>query len=358
MQKRISSKEQGSVNGLVRLIALHSPVLLTHYSSGILIKSDPSARARPSLSNVFPCVVRKALVFAMSTFNGSSFAGHLTPQASGPQHSSGPRGDPERSLIGIPAEDEHDRGLTFFFDSWTGQPSQTSASEGSESAAPENSPRAPPSDHSLRLPLVMTPQSDSDVLMKEVSQISLSESEPSSASGVNVIATPSSSESATLDSNISQGTQSPSRLSDGRTPPMSPHADQRSFAPVNPLQGIEDPRETIDINREDIDFLLRLPNEPQHFIGPFLDPGTGTSHVPPKVREIPKSMRPEKKEPRRSSHSPIPVKGHRYDPKTQVGRKEGRHLTEERRQIARELRKIGACLRCLYNHEPVSVQSS
>ena len=295
----------------------------------------------------------------MPTSNGLSFAGHLTPQASGPQHSSGSRGDPERSLIGIPAEDEHDRGLTFFFDSWTGQLSQTSESEGSESAAPENSPRAPPSDHSSSLPLVLTPQTDSDVLMKEVSQISLSEPEVSSVSGVNVMATPSSSESATLDSNISQETQSRSHLSDGRTPPMSPYADQRNFAPVNPLQGIESPRDTIVIDREDIDFLLGLPNEPQHFIGPLLDPGTGISRVSPKVREIPKSTRPEKKESRsRKSPSPIVVKGHRYDPKTQVGRKERGPLTEERRQTARELRKIGACLRCLYNHEPVSIQSS
>ena len=301
----------------------------------------------------------------MSASNGLNFAGHsLNPQGSGPQHSSGPRGDPERSLIGIPAEDEHDRGLTFFFDSWTGQPSQTSASEGSESAAPENSPRAPPSDHDSNLPLVLTPQSDPDVLMKEVSQISLGESEASSASGVNVIATPSSSESATLDSNISQQTQSRSRLSDGRTPPMSPYADQKGFVPVNPLQGIEDPRDTIVIVQEDIDFLKGLegqclPNEPQHFIGPLLDPGIGTSHVSPKAREIHKSTRPEKKEPRsRTSHSPITVKGHRYDPKTQVGRKERRRLTEEEKQKARELRKKGACLRCLYNHEPVSVHSS
>ena len=302
----------------------------------------------------------------MSASNGLNFAGHsLTPQGSGPQHFSGPRGDPERSLIGIPAEDEHDRGLTFLFDSWTGQLSQTSASEGSESAAPENSPRAPPSDHDSSLPLVLTPQSDSDVLMKEVSQISLGESEGSPASGVNVIATPSSSESAALDSNISQETQSRSRLSDGRTPPMSPYPDQRSFVPVNPLQGIEDPRDTIVIVQEDIDFLIRSqggqgqPNEPQHFVGPLLDPGIGTSHVSPKVREIPKSTRPEKKKSRsRSSHSPILEKGHRYDPKTQVGRKERRPLTEEGRRIARELRKIGACLRCLYNHEPVSVKSS
>ena len=300
----------------------------------------------------------------MSASNGLSIAGHsLTPQASGPQHSSGPRGDSERSLIGIPAEDEHDRGLTFFFDSWTGQVSQTSASEGSESAAPENSPRAPPSDHSSGLPLVLTPQSDSDVLMKEVSEISLGESEASSASGANVIAAPSSSKSATLDSIISQETQSRSRLSEGRTPPMSPYSDQRSFVPVNPLQGIEDPRDTIVIDSEDIDFLIQSqkgqPDEPQHFIGPLLDPGIVTSHNSPKVRELPKSTRPEKKKSRsRSSHSPILVKGHRYDPKTQVGRKERRPLTEEGRQIARELRKIGACLRCLYNHEPVSVQSS
>ena len=300
----------------------------------------------------------------MSTSNGSSFAGHsLITQASGPQHSSDPRGEPERSLIGIPAEDEHDRGLTFLFDSWTGQPSQTSASEGSESAAPENSPRAPPSDHSSSLPLGTTPQSDSDVLMKDVSKMSLSESEVSSASGANIIATPSSSQSATLDSNIPQETQSRSSLSDGRTPPMSPYADQRSLPAVNPLQGLDDPYPIV-INKEDIDFLLRSqeeqgqPNEPQHLVGPLLDPGIGTSHVLPKVRGLPKSTRLGKKESSRSCHSPVLVKGRRYDPKTQVGRKERRPLTEERRQTASELRKIGACLRCSYNHEPVSLQSS
>ena len=303
----------------------------------------------------------------MSTSNGLSFAGHSSvPQASGLQHASDRRGDHGRSLIGIPSEDEHDRGLTFFFDSWTGQISQTSASEGSESAAPENSPRAPPSDHGSSLPLVMTPQSDPNVLMREVSEISLSEPEASSASGGNIIATPSSSsESANLDSNISQGTQSRSRSSDGRTPPMSPYANQRSFVPVNPLQGIENPRDTIVINKEDIDFLLHIqegqgqPDEPQHSVGPLHDPKIGSSHFSLEVRETPKSTRPRKKESRsRSSHSAVLVKGHRYDPKTQVGRKERRPLTEEGRRTARELRKIGACLRCLYNHEPVSVQSS
>ena len=323
----------------------------------------------------------------MSNSNGLSVAGHsLTPQASRSRNSSGPRGDPERSLIGIPAEDEHDRGLTFFFDSWTGQPSQTSASEGSESAAPESSPRAPPSDHSSSLPLVMTPQSDSDVLMKDVSQISLDESEASSASGVNVIATPSSSEPATLDSNVSQETQLRSRLSDGRTSPMSPYADQRSFVPVNPLLGIDDPRDTIVINRDDIDFLLRSqegqgpPNEPQHVGGPLHDPGVGSSHVSPKETDMPKSTGPRSKESRsRRSHSTILVPRQRYDPTTQIGRRshsklldprqtydpttqigrrERRPLTEERRETARALRKVGACLRCLYNHEPVSVKSS
>ena len=301
----------------------------------------------------------------MSTFNGLSFAGHsLTLEASGSQHSSGPRVDSERPLIGIPAEDEHDRGLIFLFDSWTGQLSQT-ASEGSESAAPENSPRAPPSDHSSSLPLVMTPQSDSDVLMKEVSQISLSESEASSASGVNVIATPSASEPATLDSDISQETQFRSRLSDGRTPPMSPYADQRSFVPVNPLQGIDNPRDTIDINKEDIDFLLRSqegqgqPNELQNLVGPLHDPGIGTSHFSPTVRDMPKSTGPRKRESdNRSSRSSILVKRQRYDPKTQIGRKERRPLTEEGRKTARALRKVGACLRCLYNHEHVSVRPS
>lgn len=137
---------------------------------------------------------------------------------------------------------------------------------------------------------------------------------------------------------------------------MLPYADQSSFVPLDPLQGIEYHRDPIVIDKEDIDFLIRFqeeqgqPNEPQHSIGTS---EIGTSHVSPKVKEIHKSTRPEKKEPRsRNSHSPITVKGHRYDPKTQVGRKKRRSLTEEERQTACELRKRGACLRCLYNHEP------
>ena len=204
----------------------------------------------------------------MSNPNGLHH-GNYTPNSDDPRAQGSFHGyglESERTLIGIPpAEpDEHDRGLIFFFDSWTGQPSQNSASEESEYAIPEDSIKASPSDDSTSLIQVMTPQSNLEVPRREDRQTRPNGSRNSS-SGFDLSSTPSASGRASIEAHNAQSspgllqTQSGSWTTEGRTPPtLSPSPDRTSSDPVNPLEGINDPRNTIIINQNDINFLQDL----------------------------------------------------------------------------------------------------
>ena len=312
----------------------------------------------------------------MSASNGLIQAGYTSSsQDSRSQESS--RGfdiNSERSLIGIPpAEpDEHDRGLFFFFDSWTGQPSQSSASEESEYTVPEESSKASPPDHSASLPPAMTPQSDLDLQRMEDSQSRLKGSRASSASGYDVPDTPSGSGSASLGTNQAHSsqlllqTQSGSWTSDIRTPtPLSPSPNRTNSDLIDPLEGINNPRDTIIINQEDLDFLQLLkawevqgqPNNSDDGLSPLHYPGRNSRQDAPnesKLLEGTKKKKKKKSHHLRSYPSDLVVR-HKDDPKAQVGKKERRPLTDEERKRARALREIGVCLRCLFNHETVSV---
>ena len=91
----------------------------------------------------------------------------------------------------------------------------------------------------------------------EVENLSQSQHNGDDEHSVDVVATSSMSEPVTLGSNNSQNTQFGSWFSDERTPPMSACPHQTSFNPVNPLQGITDPRDTIVINEGgDLEWLL------------------------------------------------------------------------------------------------------
>ncbi|CAF9928416.1 MAG: hypothetical protein ALECFALPRED_004053 [Alectoria fallacina] len=308
----------------------------------------------------------------MSASNGLIQAGYTSSsQDSRSQESS--RGfdiNSERSLIGIPpAEpDEHDRGLFFFFDSWTGQPSQSSASEESEYTVPEESSKASPPDHSASLPPAMTPQSDLDLQRMEDSQSRLKGSRASSASGYDVPDTPSGSGSASLGTNQAHSsqlllqTQSGSWTSDIRTPtPLSPSPNRTNSDLIDPLEGINNPRDTIIINQEDLDFLQLLkawevqgqPNNSDDGLSPLHYPGRNSRQDAPnesKLLEGTKKKKKKKSHHLRSYPSDLVVR-HKDDPKAQVGKKERRPLTDEERKRARALREIGVCLRCLFNHE-------
>ncbi len=310
----------------------------------------------------------------MSNSNGLHHASFTpNPEDSGAQGSSHGFGlESERSLIGIPpAEpDEHDRGLFFFFDSWTGQPSQTSASEESEYAVPEDSITASPSNDSTSLLQAMTPQSNFDVPRTENSQTRPYGSKTSS-SGFNVPNTPSASGPASLEAHNARSspvllqTQSGSWTTEGRTPPtLSPSPDRTSSDPVDPLEGINDPRDTIIINQYDIEFLKDLeaqerldqPNNSNDSMVPLHDRRQVTRHGSPNARDIPKKANLKKNELHIStSQSTNLVIRQKNDRRTQVGKKERRQLTEEEKKRARILRDIGVCLRCLFNHETVSV---
>lgn len=286
----------------------------------------------------------------------------------------------ERTLIGIPpAEpDEHDRGLFFFFDSWTGQPSQTSASEDSEYAIPEGSIKASPSLDSTSLPQAMTPQSNRDVPRMEDPQTRPNGSKTSS-SGFGALNTPSASGPASLEAHNAQSspvllqTQSGSWTSEGRTlPTFSPSPDRTSSDPVDPLEGINDrvsdPRDTIIINQEDINFLQGLeaqgaqhqPNNSDDSMVPLHDPRQVTRHGSPNAKKVPKKIPKKMNSTKNELHistyqSSNLVMRQRNDRRTQVVKKERRPRTEEERKRDRTLREIGVCLRCLFNHETVSV---
>lgn len=288
----------------------------------------------------------------------------MTPEASRSQQCSGFEGFSERALLGIPAaeNDEHDRGLVFLFDSWTGQPSQTSASEGSECAAPKYSPTAPPSDQSSSVPLVMTPQSDSDVSMMEISPMRLGGSEASFRSGVDVPGTPSTSESITFGSHNLLESQSGSWFPAGRTSPtMSPSLDPTSSVQVDPLEGI-DPRETIVIDKEDIEYLSLLqaqarqgqPNDLQVSVSPWHDPGPGISHLSPNARNLPKENTRTRKR-KADTSTPYPSRSASTTLRAKATKQERAALTLRGREKASKLREIGVCLRCLVNHEEVRI---
>lgn len=298
----------------------------------------------------------------------------LSPETSRSEESTGFDVNSERSLIGIPpAEpDEHNRGLFFYFDSWTGQPSHASASEESEHSGPAGSLEAPLSDHSTSLPHAMTPRSDPHIPTIENSQIRLNGSISSSASGLDVPGTPSASELASLCTHNSQSApnllqaQSGSWLSDGRTPPpMSPSPDHTSSDHVDPLEGIKNPRDTIIIDKDDIDFLHLLtaregqgqPNKSDDGVIPLHEPDLATRYGFENGWKSLEKTRTRKKESHNTpSHSSTLVHRQRNAPRTQGVKKERRTLTEEGRKRARALREEGVCLRCLVNHETVSVR--
>ena len=314
------------------------------------------------------------LSFTMSNCNGPHHA-TSTPNPEDSRAQGSPHGfglESERTLIGIPlAEpDEHDRGLFFFFDSWTGQPSQTSASEESEYAVPEDPITASPSNDSTSLLQAMTPQSNFDVPRMEGSQTRPYGSKTSS-SGFDVPNTPSASGPESLAHNAQYSpvllqTPSGSWTTEGRTPPtLSPSPDRTSSDPVDPLEGINNPQDTIIINQDDISFLQELeaqkgqdrPNNSDDSLVPSHDPPQVTRHGSPNAIKVPKKMNSKKNELHIStSQSSNLVIRQRNDPKTQVVKKERRHLTEEEKKRARILRDIGVCLRCLFNHETVSVR--
>lgn len=314
----------------------------------------------------------------MSTSNSNSlFHARYTSSPEDPMSQESSRAfdiDSERSLIGIPPADpdEHDRGLIFSYDPWTGQPSQTSASEGSEVeyAVPEDSFEASTSDYSTSLPQVMTPQSNLDVPRMDDPQSRLNGSSLSSASRLDVPYTPSASRPASVGSH---GVQSSSILlqahsrswtSDGRTPPpLSPAAEITSSDLIDPLVGINDPRNTIILNQDDIDFLQPLmaqeghgqPHNSDDGVSALHDRGQNRRHDSPYSRKLAEKRKTKKKESRNSKFDPSAlVIRPRNDPRSQIVKKERRALTENERERARLLREIGVCLRCLWNHEPVS----
>ena len=240
----------------------------------------------------------------------------------------------DRTILGIPNDhDEYNRGLTFFFDPSTGQPSVQSKSE--EPKCPVETSQYEPSMSSNQTGsrIVYTPQSDSDVPAALHSQVvspqPVRSSDCGSSDGGSCHGTadrphpPSGSACATFGTNTTSG--STASTMEGE---LLPGAD--SISPTNlslafslPLE-YSGPSEKMSLDQDDFNFLgCIMSNTNQEEVSQR----KGT-----RMTRTPKSTG--------TRHDPI---GQRVSNKTGMDREK-----------AKMMRRIGVCLPCLVNHEPVS----
>ena len=280
--------------------------------------------------------------------------------------------DFDRSRLGIPAEnDEFNRGLIFFFDPSTGQPSVHSTSEDSE--VPGETPPYEPSrssDHSSSCK-INTPQSVSDIpggLQHRAvasTSVGLSDGESSECGAdhpyspsvsarafVGAIEAPPSPE--TIQEATSLLTAGSSTVT-AMSPTLGPSLAEAS----DPLGDMSGAQAIIHINQNDVGFLEKIMSAPLSDQMDLLHNLTGQSIAPPhtesqssearhvEVHQV--TLRHTTRVAGRKPKSPRP----RLDP---MGPRVTTRDTTDKAKLekARLMRQIGVCLPCLVNHEKVS----
>lgn len=267
----------------------------------------------------------------------------------------------ERAFIGIPADDLEYSGAPFsHMGISTRQRSVPSASQESDQFDDTHSYDASQSSVPNDACRVCTPSSSSDAPNELQPQIMLNGSWASSTGGAGSLHTPSVSGSTSLDTNRRVGSsivlQTQSQISTSRswTPEiLSPSSEVQGPRPFDPLEGMGDPREIIMLDQEDINFLLRELENSSHVPGPSNLPNNGpqmyglgsTSPMAADTRNV------EAPAPERPHLSPMRTP--KKSSGSQAIKKERAALTSSSREKAQKVREIGACLRCLVNHEPV-----
>ena len=273
--------------------------------------------------------------------------------------------DFDRSRLGIPAEnDEYNRGLIFFFDPSTGQPSVPSTCEESDVLG-ETPPYQPSrsSDHSSSCK-INTPQSVSDIpggLQPRAvasASVGLSDGESSECgadhpyppvsarASVGAIEAPPSPE--TIQEATSLLTAGSSTVT-AMSPTLGPSLAEAS----DPLGDMSGPQAIIHINQNDVGFLEKIMSAPLSDQMDLLHYLTRQSITPPHPEAIRNSEAKREETQRtvavRKPKCPRP----RLDPM-------GPRLTtkdttdKEKVEKAKLMRRIGVCLPCLVNHEGVS----
>ena len=230
----------------------------------------------------------------------------------------------DRTILGIPNEnDEYTRGLTFLFDLSTGQPSVHSTSE--ESEDPIETSRYEPSisSNNTGSRIVYTPQSGSDLPADLHSQVvsprSVGSSDGGSCHGKADRPPPSPISACATFGTSTASASAPSTM-EGESLPAAESFTSTDLSPVA--------NSNINLDQDDINFL------------------TG---IMPKTKQEEGSQRTGTRTTRTSKlpgprHDPI---GPRVSPKTGMDRAQ---MIEK----AKMMRRIGVCLPCLVNHEPVS----
>ena len=228
----------------------------------------------------------------------------------------------DRTILGIPNEDdEYTRGLIFFYDPSTGQPSAPSTSE--ESEDPVNaSPYEPSvSSDNTGSRIVYTPQSDSyvpvDLHSQDVSPISVRSSESASCQGkADRSPLPSESDCATTGSATAPA--SPTSVMEVDSQPAAASSTTMDLSlTVN-----------MSLDQNDIEFLEDVMKKSME--------EKETQRKGLRMTRTQKSGR--------ARHNPIGLRG---STKTDT---EKAQLIEKTKMM----RQIGVCLPCLVNHEPVS----
>ena len=288
----------------------------------------------------------------------------------------------DRSILGIPAEnDEYTRGLTFFFDPSTGQPSVTSTSEESEDlgVTPPYDPSRSSNDTSSRK--VNTPQSVSDgpggLHPRAISSRSIgsSDGEPSDPGAdrlrplsISARTSPETSEAAPSPRSIDIPKDMPTSRN---VTPMSLTVELSTPEPFGPAEDMSNPRAMIQLDQNDFDYLgkvmsqqdssrqgnwTRLPAQMDlvdaqidRSISP-LQPDLAQGSAPC-YEEIAQRTGPHTTTVAvRTPKSPRP----RHNPMgPQVATKDAAEKVKSVEK-AKLMRRIGVCLPCLVNHEPVS----
>ena len=239
----------------------------------------------------------------------------------------------DRTILGIPNEDdEYTRGLNFFIDPSTGQPSVHSASEESEDPTYPSAYEPSISSSNTGSRIVYTPQSGSDVpaglQTQVVSPKSVGSSDGGSCHGkADRSSPPSVSACATFGSITAPA--SPASAMEGESQPAA-----ATFPPMNLSSTVNllDPNHlgpsNLSLDQDDINFLQ---GEMQKTTEEEVSQRKGM-----RMTRTPKSAG--------TRHDPM---GLRVSTKTKMDKAQ---LIEK----VKMMRRIGVCLPCLVNHEPVS----
>ena len=235
----------------------------------------------------------------------------------------------DRTILGIPNDhDEYNRGLTFFFDPSTGQPSVHSTSEEPEDPVKNSPYESSMSSNHTGSRIVYTPQSGSDVPAGLHSQVVSPQparsSDCGSSHGGSCHGTADRPQPPSVSACATFGTNTTS---------ASTASTMESFSPTNlsPLDNLLVPEysgsfETMSLDQDDFKYLECIMPKPYQEEA-SQKKGTRTTRTPKSAGTRPDPM------------------GIRLSNKTGMDRAK-----------AKMMRRIGVCLPCLVNHEPVSRQ--